>query len=136
MTSDDLKKECQYCYREIDNSGLEGFRCSNRNVIKTRFTSWCYPKCANEPCSICEYYRPKQDMKMPIDEAIRRIDEHNYIHQRKEPRAVYITEAFDTLIGVAKKYQKITEIVEHWACCGNPSDSMIAISEVLDGNDN
>lgn len=34
-----------------------------------------------------------------------------------------------------RKYQKIEEIVEHWACCGNPSDSMIAISEVLeDGN--
>lgn len=28
------------------------------------------------------------------------------------------------------------EIVNHWACCGNPTDSMIAISEVLeDGND-
>jgi hypothetical protein len=32
------------------------------------------------------------------------------------------------------KYQKIEQIVEHWACCGNPSDSMIAISEVIDGN--
>ncbi len=75
-------------------------------------------------------------MGMSIDEAIRRIDEHNYIHQQKEPRAVYITEAFDTLIGVVKKYQKIEQIVEHWACCGNPSDSMIAISEVIeDGKD-
>jgi hypothetical protein len=32
--------------------------------------------------------------------------------------------------------EKIEQIVEHWACCGNPSDSMIAISEVIeDGND-
>jgi CRISPR/Cas system endoribonuclease Cas6 (RAMP superfamily) len=31
-----------------------------------------------------------------------------------------------------EKYQKIEQIVEHWACCGNPSDSMIAISEVLE----
>lgn len=53
-------------------------------------------------------------MGMTIEEAIRRIDEHNYIHQRKEPRAVYITEAFDTLIEVAKKYQKIQEIVTKW----------------------
>lgn len=35
------------------------------------------------------------------------------------------------------KYQKIQEIVEHWACCGNAADSMIAISEVLeDENEN
>jgi hypothetical protein len=29
----------------------------------------------------------------------------------------------------------VQEIVEHWACCGNASSSMIAISEVLDGDD-
>ncbi len=122
MKIDDLKKECQYCYREIDNSGLEGFRCSNRSVIKTRFTSWCYPKCANEPCSICEYYKPKQDMKMPIDEAIRRIDEHNYIHQQKEPRAIYITEAFDMAIDTMRKYQKIVEIIKDHDADNMPED--------------
>lgn len=52
-------------------------------------------------------------MGMSIDEAIRRIDEHNYIHQRKEPRAVNITEAFDTLVEVAMKYQKIEDIYYH-----------------------
>ena len=45
-------------------------------------------------------------------------------------------EALNVVIATMHKYQKIQEIVEHWACCGNPSDSMIAISEVLDnGND-
>ena len=67
MMIDDLKKECQYCCREIDNSGLEGFRCTNRTAIKVRDSSWCYPKNANEPCSICEYCEPKQDMEMTID---------------------------------------------------------------------
>ena len=39
-------------------------------------------------------------------------------------------------LDIIDKYQKIQQIVEHWACCGNPSDSMIAISEVLeDGNE-
>ena len=46
-------------------------------------------------------------------------------------------DARDTAIETMRKYQQIEEIVEHWACCGNPSDSMIAISEVLDdGNNN
>lgn len=49
---------------------------------------------------------------MTIDEAIKRVNEHNYIHQNKEPRAVYITEAFNTLIGVVKKYQKIEQILK------------------------
>ena len=64
MTIDSLEKECQYCYREIDNSGLEGFRCTNRTAIKARDSSWCYPKNANEPCSICEYCKPKQNTGM------------------------------------------------------------------------
>jgi len=51
-------------------------------------------------------------MEMSIEEAIRRIDEHNCIHQRKEPRAVHITEAFNTLKEVAKKYQKIEQILK------------------------
>ena len=50
-------------------------------------------------------------MGMTIDEAIRRIDEHNHIHQNKEPRAVYITEAFDVAINTMRKYQRIEEIV-------------------------
>lgn len=41
-------------------------------------------------------------------------------------------EAKDVAIDVMRKYQKIEQIVEHWACCGNPSDSMIAISEVIE----
>ena len=73
-TIDDLKKECQYCYREIDNSGLEGFRCTNRTAIKARDSSWCYPKNANEPCSICEYCEPKQNIEMTIDDCIYKLD--------------------------------------------------------------
>ena len=61
MTEDVLKKECRYCYREIDNSGLEGFRCTNKNVIKTNGTSWCLPKCADQPCSTCTYREIKDD---------------------------------------------------------------------------
>lgn len=49
---------------------------------------------------------------MTIDEAIRRIDEHNYIHQNKEPRAVYITEAFDLVVDTMRKYQKIEQILK------------------------
>ena len=41
-------------------------------------------------------------------------------------------ESLKTAIETIRKYQKIQEIVEHWACCGNPSDSMIAISEVIE----
>lgn len=59
MTIDNLKQECIYCYREVDASGLEGFRCTNKTVNKT--TSWCRPKNANEPCSICEYCKPKEE---------------------------------------------------------------------------
>lgn len=51
-------------------------------------------------------------MGMTIDEAIRRINEHNYIHQNKEPRAVYITEAFDVATDTMRKYQKIIEIAD------------------------
>ena len=61
MTEDDLKKECRYCYREIDNSGLEGFRCTNKTVIKTKGTTWCLPKCADQPCSTCTYREIKDD---------------------------------------------------------------------------
>lgn len=50
-------------------------------------------------------------MGMSIDEAIRRIDHHNYIHQRREPRAIYISEAFKIAIDIMRKYQKITKIL-------------------------
>lgn len=74
-------------------------------------------------------------MGMTIDEAIRRIDEHNYIHQRKEPRAVHITEAFDTLIEVAKKYQKIREIAFSLQFCSTDKlehEAIMKICEVLE----
>lgn len=51
-------------------------------------------------------------MRMSINEAIRRINEHNYIHQEKEPRAVYISEAFDVVIDTMRKYQKIEQIIK------------------------
>lgn len=50
-------------------------------------------------------------MEMTIDEAIRRIDEHNYIHQHEEPRAIYITEALDMASEIMRKYQKIERII-------------------------
>ena len=53
-------------------------------------------------------------MGMSIEEAIRRIDEHNYIHQRKEPRAIYISEAFDVSKDTMRKYQKIEEIIRKY----------------------
>lgn len=34
-------------------------------------------------------------------------------------------------IDIMHKYQKIEDIVNHWACCGNPTDSMIVISEIM-----
>lgn len=80
-------------------------------------------------------------MGMTIDEAIKRIEEHNYIHQRKEPRAVYITEAFETMVGVAKKYQKIAEIMreldgDFYGSYLKDRQTLEKIYEVLkDGND-
>ena len=47
--------DCKYCWREIDNSGLEGFRCSNPDARKRMGTSWCRPMNAGMPCSSCEY---------------------------------------------------------------------------------
>lgn len=76
-------------------------------------------------------------MGMTINEAIKRIDEHNYIHQNKEPRAVYITEAFDTLTEVAKKYQKIEQILKETCIIPEGCYSKLKkIKEVIeDGND-
>lgn len=75
-------------------------------------------------------------MGMTIDEAISRIDYHNYIHQRREPRAIYITEAFRMATSIMRKYQKIKQIVNAW---DDDEKAMILahkIKEVIeDGND-
>lgn len=39
---------------------------------------------------------------------------------------------YQQIIDTMHKYQKIEKIVEHWACCGYPSESMIAIKEVIE----
>lgn len=59
MTDDELNTECRYCYREVDASGLEGFRCTNKFINKS--TSWCRPRNANKPCSTCEFCEIKND---------------------------------------------------------------------------
>ena len=61
-------------------------------------------------------------MGMTIDEAIRRIDNHNYIHQRREPRAIYISEAFKIAIDIMRKYQKIQEIIKDHDADRMPED--------------
>jgi hypothetical protein len=48
----------------------------------------------------------------------------------KEKQKEY--DAHDSAVIILRKYQKIEKIVEHWACCGYPSDSMIAIKEVIE----
>lgn len=69
-------------------------------------------------------------MGMSIDESMKVLQE--------VPKVMSITkESINVALDTMRKYQKIEQIVNHWACCGNPTDSMIAISEVLeDGNDN
>ena len=75
-------------------------------------------------------------MGMTIEEAIRRIDEHNYIHQRKEPRAIYISEALDIAIDTMRKYQNIEGIVGNYGF-DNSWICLKKIREVLeDGSDN
>ena len=74
-------------------------------------------------------------MGMKIDEAIRRIDEHNYMHQRKEPRAIYISEALDMAVDIMRKYKKIQTIVKAWNDM-NSFDSMVQISEVIANENN
>lgn len=110
---DDLEKECQYCYREIDNSGLEGFRCTNRTVIKVRGFSWCYPKNANKPCSICEYCEPKQDMEMTIDKAISHLYTYSSTMGSGQTTQAQHEESKRVAIDIMRKYQKIEEIYYH-----------------------
>ena len=79
-------------------------------------------------------------MGMTIDLAMNNLGEILKEATDGENSVCYVTEndaeTLQVAIDIMHKYQKIEEIVEHWACCGNPSDSMIAISEVLDnGND-
>ena len=77
-------------------------------------------------------------MRMTIDEAIRRIDEHNYVHQHKEPRAVYITEAFEVAIDTMRKYQKIEQIVKRYEHPDKEETDKFywdVIEVVEDGND-
>lgn len=75
-------------------------------------------------------------MGMTIDEAIRRIDHHNYIHQRREPRAIYISEAFKIAVDIMRKHQKIEQIVNAWDDDENAMILVNKIKEVIeDGND-
>lgn len=60
--SEKLKQECKYCYREVNNSGIEGFRCTNKTVNMER--SWCRPKNANMPYTICKYFKPRGEIGM------------------------------------------------------------------------
>jgi hypothetical protein len=80
-------------------------------------------------------------MEVTIEEAIQHIKNSCYIvgyptHDRQNETRKRINASLDMAIDIMRKYQKIQEIVEHWACCGNPSDSMIAISEVLENGSN
>ncbi len=71
---------------------------------------------------------------MTIEEAITRY-KNNAEYERTHGNLQGCLE-FRQLVEWLGQLQKIQEIVEHWDCCGNPSDSMIAISEVVeDGND-
>ena len=75
-------------------------------------------------------------MGMSIDEAIRRISHHNYIHQRREPRAIYITEAFKIATSTMRKYQKIEQIVNAWDDDENAMILAHKIKEVLENGSN
>ena len=63
------------------------------------------------------------------------IDEARQVLISGDPYSYKFSMAIVMAIDTMRNYQKIEQIVEHWSCCGNPVDSMIAISEVLvDGN--
>jgi hypothetical protein len=72
-------------------------------------------------------------MEMAIDEAIRRIDEHNYIHQSKEPRAIKISEALNVAMDTMRRYEKIKQILKEIPYGGEAT--VRRIQEVVeDGN--
>lgn len=71
-------------------------------------------------------------MEMTIDDSIRQFEDYLKWEKRLGLNGSGLDDATIKLLEVAKKYQQIEQIVEHWACCGNPSDSMIAISEVVE----
>jgi hypothetical protein len=138
MTIDDLKKECRYCCREIDASGLEGFRCTNKTVIKTTGSSWCYHKNANEPCSKCDYCKPKEEMKMSIDLAMNNLSEILTEATEDENSVCYVTDVDEptlkTAIDIMRKYKEIKELMVGWNNF-NSYEKMCAIYEVIeDGN--
>jgi hypothetical protein len=47
-------------------------------------------------------------------------------------KTYFTIESLESAINIMRKYQKIEKIVAHWACCGYPSESMIAIKEVIE----
>ena len=69
-------------------------------------------------------------MEMTIDEAIERYKSNAEFERVHGNLQGYLE--FKQLTEWLEKLQKIEQIVEHWACCGTLSDSMIAISEVLE----
>lgn len=74
-------------------------------------------------------------MGITLDNSIRLLEDYHEWEKQLGLDGSGLDDATKKLTEVAKKYQQIEQIVEHWACCGNPSDSMIAISEVIeDGN--
>lgn len=69
---------------------------------------------------------------MTTSEAIRRIKEHIRIHQKKEPSAVYITEALQMACNaLEKQIPKKTRVDDNeWYCCCNCGDTFSLISIV------
>ena len=74
-------------------------------------------------------------MEMSIDKAIEKYK--NQAEWEHSHNNMDYCEEYEQLAKWLEQLQKIREIVEHWTYCGNPSYSMIAISEVIeDGNNN
>ena len=71
-------------------------------------------------------------MGMTIDNSIRQLEDYLKWEKQLGLDGSGLENATKKLIEVAKKYKQIEQIVEQWDCCGHASDSMIAISEVLE----